>query len=606
MAQEETILLHFDIDEAPAVNSIRDLRQANTQLRKERDAVNLSTKEGQELVQKLNTTIDKNNKLIKDNSSALEKQRQNVGNYSKSIQEAAGELNIMGTNVGALSTKLTSFINPATAAVGIVTALGAAYARSTIGAKDLEFASNQLGAATTLLTNEFASLFSSAEDGEGAFSRLTNFLIESFSPALAATSRGIALAQEQLEDSQRNEIILRQETNARLEENQELMTKLQDSQVDINEKTNAVTQIISNLRKNEEEILKVKNDQLSALQKQLQSNKEDEKLKDQVAIKLGEISAFERDTERKVQSILKLESNLLDTENKKLDTIQKQNSEKANATAFAQSEIDREKRIRDLDKSLEQENTDPFGVRDFATQQIKLSGDTAEAIRKNEEKNREQYQKSADLKKAIQDAELQTTINFLEATSTLAATAFGEQSALYKIAATTQTLIATYSSATKSYDALAGIPIVGPALGASAAAVAIANGLANVAQINGIAAAGGADFVTTKPTMLIVGDNPGGRERVTVEPLSGKGKTRTFGNGLGVAMAGGGSMTFDPSARDGGFVANQNMSMMNQSMLIANSLKYLPPLVVGVKQITEGINAVQVKENVSTLRGRRS
>src|SRR3546814_5875806 len=55
------------------------------------------SKEGQELVQKLNVSIDKNNKLIKDNSSALEKQRQNVGNYSKSIEEAAGNLNIMGT-----------------------------------------------------------------------------------------------------------------------------------------------------------------------------------------------------------------------------------------------------------------------------------------------------------------------------------------------------------------------------------------------------------------------------------------------------------------------------------------------------------------------------
>ena len=128
MALEEDVILHFDIDEQPAVNSIKDLRAANKQLREERDKVNISTKTGQDAVQKLNAQIDKNNKLIKDNSSALEKQRQNVGNYSKSIQEAAGELNIMGTNVGALGTKLASFVNPATAAVGIVTALGSAYA----------------------------------------------------------------------------------------------------------------------------------------------------------------------------------------------------------------------------------------------------------------------------------------------------------------------------------------------------------------------------------------------------------------------------------------------------------------------------------------------
>jgi len=177
MAQEETILLHFDIDEQPAVNSIKDLRTANSQLRAERDKVNISTKEGQELVQKLNVTIDKNNKLIKDNSSALEKQRTNVGNYSKSIEEAAGNLNIMGTNVGQLGTKLTSLINPVTAAVAVVTSLGAAYANSTVGAKDLSFASAQLGSAIQLLNNDFGRLILSAEDGEGVVSQATNFLI---------------------------------------------------------------------------------------------------------------------------------------------------------------------------------------------------------------------------------------------------------------------------------------------------------------------------------------------------------------------------------------------------------------------------------------------
>ena len=48
---------------------------------------------------------------------------------------------------------------------------------------------------------------------------------------------------------------------------------------------------------------------------------------------------------------------------------------------------------------------------------------------------------------------------------------------------TAQTLISTYESAVQAFKSLAGIPVVGPALGAAAAAAATAAGLANVKQI---------------------------------------------------------------------------------------------------------------------------
>ena len=53
----------------------------------------------------------------------------------------------------------------------------------------------------------------------------------------------------------------------------------------------------------------------------------------------------------------------------------------------------------------------------------------------------------------------------------------------------------------------------------------ITAGLANVlkieSQLSSISgAARGADFTTSGPQMLLVGDNPGGRERVQVSPLS--------------------------------------------------------------------------------------
>lgn len=60
-----------------------------------------------------------------------------------------------------------------------------------------------------------------------------------------------------------------------------------------------------------------------------------------------------------------------------------------------------------------------------------------------------------------------------------------------KAAAISQTVIDTYRAAQGAYAALAGIPLVGPALGAAAAAAAIVVGLARVQQIKSTAFGGG-------------------------------------------------------------------------------------------------------------------
>lgn len=57
--------------------------------------------------------------------------------------------------------------------------------------------------------------------------------------------------------------------------------------------------------------------------------------------------------------------------------------------------------------------------------------------------------------------------------------------AIAKASAIAQTIMETYAGAQKAFSALAGIPIVGPALGTAAAAAAIAGGMARVAQIRG-------------------------------------------------------------------------------------------------------------------------
>jgi hypothetical protein len=71
------------------------------------------------------------------------------------------------------------------------------------------------------------------------------------------------------------------------------------------------------------------------------------------------------------------------------------------------------------------------------------------------------------------------------------ATVLGEESAAGKAAAIAGATIDTYQSATASYKSLAGIPIIGPVLGAAAAGAAIASGLATVKKITATKTPGG-------------------------------------------------------------------------------------------------------------------
>jgi len=76
----------------------------------------------------------------------------------------------------------------------------------------------------------------------------------------------------------------------------------------------------------------------------------------------------------------------------------------------------------------------------------------------------------------------------------------GEETAAGKAMAVTQATIDTYKGATAAYSSMAGIPYVGPVLGAIAAGAAVASGLANVKAILSADASGAVDDKTVKAT----------------------------------------------------------------------------------------------------------
>jgi hypothetical protein len=112
----------------------------------------------------------------------------------------------------------------------------------------------------------------------------------------------------------------------------------------------------------------------------------------------------------------------------------------------------------------------------------------------------EQYEKDKDAirgkysKKAKKWSEMSSEQQLAIASSTAGdlATILGEETAAGKAAAIVQATIDTYASAQAAYKSLAGIPVVGPALGGIAAAAAIAGGIKNIAAIKSASESGAA------------------------------------------------------------------------------------------------------------------
>lgn len=121
----------------------------------------------------------------------------------------------------------------------------------------------------------------------------------------------------------------------------------------------------------------------------------------------------------------------------------------------------------------------------------------------NEQANTQAYQH---LQQARQQA-LQGTLSVASSVAGSMATIWGEESKVGKGFATAQALIDTYSAANSAYSAMAGIPIVGPALGIAAAAAAVVAGIANVKKIwevdeSGASGVSGASAAVAAPAAL--------------------------------------------------------------------------------------------------------
>lgn len=580
-------------------NSRDALKLKVSQLAKEYDGLNTKTKEGAKRANVLEKELKELNTQLTKGDKAAGLFKNQIGNYPEAFKNAANGINVAGVSVGDIGSKLASFANPAAAAVGIVTALGAAYARSTIGAKDLEFAQNQLSSSITLATNQFARLISSAEDGEGILSQITTLVSGAlFGLDNALTGKLIALNLEKLEDLGRDEIAIREVVNERLEENQEKLTELQAEQTTYNDKIGLTNEIIGNLRKNEEELLAIQGKQLEILQTNLTLNKDDEVAQTAVLEKNREISNIKRDTEKKVQNILRMEQNLTEAENKRLAILREENRLLAEADARLANPskgilgtidlsdpkkiaIDSEKTQAQLD---EQQRTKELieGTAKFELDTTKnLNAGLEELERQRVRRSIEQKEQEVRIRNELDQIAFNAASSIFASLSQLAKDGSEEQKALALTGIAVDTAAAIAGGISSSQD----IPYPG---NLAAMATTIATILANVAQakslIDGFAEGGYTGRGGKYEPKGVVHGNEYVIPSETVSKL--------------------GPSYFDkylPGYADGGFVTGRATSEANAALITANAFKNLPAPVISAVEMTRVQNRVKVKEKLSTL-----
>jgi hypothetical protein len=125
------------------VVNIDALKKANKELLIERNKVDVTTEEGKKKISELNDQYDKNSAIIADNSTKVEKQRFNIGNYQSALSSIsptlgsfAGQLGSATTASGGLTSGLFGMVKASIAFVA--TPIGAIIAALVLAFKALQ------------------------------------------------------------------------------------------------------------------------------------------------------------------------------------------------------------------------------------------------------------------------------------------------------------------------------------------------------------------------------------------------------------------------------------------------------------------------------------
>lgn len=201
---------------------------------------------------------------------------------------------------------------------------------------------------------------------------------------------------------------------------------------------------------------------------------------------------------------------------------------------LAMSEIVTGQELNETQRFLQEIDERKAGLEDLYSKKLELlekgNLDEQTYAEAKFELDRQYAEQTANLEMQVSAKRQKTMATTLSNLASLQSSSNKKMAAVGKTAAIAQATIDTYKSAVAAYSAMAGIPVVGPALAVAAAAAAIAAGLNNVAQISNVQLAeGGLVKAVTGGVPAVVGE--GGSDEAVL-PLDDSQAMRRIGGAI--------------------------------------------------------------------------
>lgn len=612
---EEEVIFKIDIP-AESITSIENLTKSSKALREERKKLNLETAEGQKRAAEINKQLDANTEIIKKNSSALEKQRLNIGNYGSALDKVIPGLGGMITGFQGMTKAALAFI--ATPIGLVIAALGVAlgsimsYLKGTEEGqhklnKIMDVGSAVIGKFSDLVSFLGGTLFKALAAGFETIIGFLNKWVPGFSEATEAlgkflnldTAAHISAMEEERVALNRLLITERGRLKAEIE-----AAKLRaESTKDVKLRTAALAEVEQKTNELFDKELKLATLERDLAKERAAQAPNDIAANDALAesqAKLDDISRqrFAALKENSTKQLAVNEQSRMALEKERDEIVKLANEENIReGNKVLQAAAQEERHQRELEQINEriQAYVSEEEIMRRRIEVLDLESDLAD---ESADANADYTKEVKKLAVAEQFANMvtQARIGLLGSISNVFRVFGDENRALaaagviaQKAAAISQIVSNTGIANAKAVAVSPltfGQPFVG--INSISAGISVAATIAEASKaLSQITkAAGGGSFMTKGPTLLMVGDNPGGVERIDVTPISGKGRT-VVGDGM-IKMAGGGSLIT-------GSVARQSESSSFQ-MQIFDAISRMRPIVT-VEDINVGQSRVEVVES---------
>jgi hypothetical protein len=517
-------------------NSIKSLKVRNAELIKQRDLIGTATSSNKKLIAEINKEIDSNNKTINENSSALEKQRLNIGNYASALDVLIPGLGGMVTGIEAGTKASYAFI--ATGIGAIIAAVGLALGALIAYFKGSEEGQNRLNKVMAIgsvimekITDVIEELGKQLFEAGGKLNWLGDQLgklAEYLGGPLYLVLKGYG---EQLvkEIEERATLItdLQKQANeqerALIEERARVAKEAAELRIQADElegkarldKVNQAIELERGLLEKELEFAKTKKRQAEIEAEDDPTIENKKKLAEANAELLNQEAAFSQGIRKLNKERIALERESLEEQRKLneerkkelqafLEEVNKINAEYREREETAKDELEileyerkarelegtelHQQALIDLEFARLQQSLEITDLTEAEKELIyqryydKLSDIATDAAKKRAAAEK----KAAEDQMKIEELKNEAIIGGINLVTKERSVARMALTSIFKADAIQETTINTYNAAVAAYKSLAGIPIVGPVLGAVAAGAVTVFGLANIARIAGV------------------------------------------------------------------------------------------------------------------------